>query len=64
MSVTMSQLLIYSNLEGFSSGAEDVPKNKLGPHIILRCVICDFGHITDFYVHVLQTEFPSLSCST
>ena len=47
MSVTVSHLSIYSNLEGFSSGAENVPKDKLGLHIIRRCVICYSEHITD-----------------
>lgn len=32
MLVTVSQLSIYSNLEGFSRGVEEVPKYKLGPH--------------------------------
>lgn len=41
MSVTWSQLSIYSNLEGFSTRAE-VPKYKLGSHIIRRCVIFFF----------------------
>ena len=64
MSVTMSQLSIYSNLEGFSSGVENVPKDKLGSHIIRKCVICYPEHITDFWVHLLQTEIPALACGT
>jgi hypothetical protein len=64
MSVTMWQLLIYSNLEGFSSGVENVPKDKLVPHIIRRYVICYSEHITDFCVHLQQTEIPALTCST
>jgi hypothetical protein len=62
--VTVSQFSIYSNLEEFSRGVEEVPKCKLGPHIIRRCVICYSEHITDFCVHVLQTEIPALICST
>lgn len=64
MSVTVPQLSIYSNLEGNSRGVEEVPRYKLGPHMIRRCVICYSEHITDFCVHLLQTEIPALTCGT
>ena len=64
MSVTASQLPIYSNLEGFSRGVEEVPKCKLRPHIIRRCVICYSEQITDFCVYFLRTEIPALTFGT
>ena len=64
MSVTVSQLSIYQNLEGFSSRVKNVPKDKLGPHIIRRCVICYSEHITCFCAHLLQIEIPDLKCGT